>query len=280
MLNSNTDIHKLHFIEKGNGRETLLFIHGMGCNAGIWSNMIDKLSNTYRCISIDLPEHGESPNTAKPFTLTTLVDAVHDFIIINELDKQNLHLIGHSMGAQISIILGIRFPALFTSQVLIAPAGVESYSKNERMMIEASVKMLPFFSSEEQMKSILKLSWFNNNTSKLNNYLSALSKSKNFSFENYFKSIQHSILAMLNEPVDMFLKSITVPTLIIFGEDDKMIPNPVTKRTKTVEIAKNAHKLIQNSNLLMIPNKGHFLPFEADNECVKAILDFLKSYHL
>lgn len=276
MLNSNTDINKLHFIEKGKGRETLLFIHGMGCNARIWSNMIDKLSNTYRCISIDLPEHGESPSTAKPFTLTTLVDAVHHFIIRNELDKQNLHLIGHSMGAQISIILGIRFPALFTSLVLIAPAGVESYSKNERMMIEASVKMLPFFSSEEQMKSMLKLSWFNNNTSKLNNYLSALSKSKNFSFENYFKSIQHSILAMLNEPVDMFLKSITVPTLIIFGEEDKMIPNPVTKRTKTVEIAKNAHKLIPNSNLLMIPNKGHFLPFEADNECVKAILDFLK----
>jgi len=238
--------------------------------------MINNLSNTYRCIAIDLPEHGESPSTAKPFTLTAQVDAVHDFIIKNELDKQNLHLIGHSMGGQIAIILSIRFPALFTSQVLIAPAGVESYSKNEKMLIEASVKMLPFFSSEEQMKSILKLSWFNNNTSKLNNYLSALSKSKNFSFENYFKSIQHSILAMLNEPVDVFLKSITLPTLIIFGEDDKMIPNPVTKRTKTVEIAKNAHKLIPNSNLLMIPKKGHFLPFEADNECVKAIIDFLK----
>ena len=181
------------------------------------------------------------------------------------------------MGAQIAIILSIRFPTLFTSQVLIAPAGVESYSKNERMLIEASVKMLPFFSSEEQMKSILKLSWFNNNTSKLNNYLSDLSKSKNFSFENYFKSIQWSILAMINEPVDEFLKSITIPTLIIFGENDKMIPNPVTKRTKTVEIAKNAQKLIPNSNLLMLPNKGHFLPFEADNECIKAIIDFLKS---
>ncbi len=277
MLNSNTDFNKLHFIEKGKGEETLLFIHGMGCNAGIWSSMIDKLSISFRCISIDLLEHGESPITTKQFTLTTQVDALHDFIIKNELDKQGLHLVGHSMGAQIAIILSIRFPTLFTSQVLIAPAGVESYSKNERMLIEASVKMLPFFSSEEQMKSILKLSWFNNNTSKLNNYLSDLSKSKNFSFENYFKSIQWSILAMINEPVDEFLKSITIPTLIIFGENDKMIPNPVTKRTKTVEIAKNAQKLIPNSNLLMLPNKGHFLPFEADNECIKAIIDFLKS---
>ena len=273
MLNSNQP--SLHYFEKGEGKETLLFIHGMGCHSGIWFKMINELSKTYHCIAIDLPEHGESQTSGTPFTLTAFVDSIHQFIVNKQLDKQNLYLIGHSMGAQLAIILSIRFPALFTSQVLIAPAGVESYSKNEKMLIEASVKMLPFFSSEEQMKSMLKLSWFNNNATELNRYLSDLSKSKGFRFDTYFKTIQHAILAMLNEPVDDFLKSISIPTLIIFGEKDKMIPNPVTKRTKTVEIAKNAQKLIPNSKLIMIPGKGHFLPFEAENECISGIVDFL-----
>lgn len=276
MPNSNSSSANLFYIEKGNGPETLLFIHGMGCNSAIWNSITNTLSKKYRCIAIDLPDHGKSINSNTYLSLTDVVEQIHHFILQHQLDKSTLHLVGHSMGAQISIILAIRYPSLFSSQVLIAPAGVESYSKREQAIIEASTKLLPFFSSEEQIKTMLKLSWFNNNSTTLNNYLKEIGKQENFSYQHYFKTIQWSILAMLKEPVDSFLKSINIPTLIVFGEEDKMIPNPLTKRSKTIEIAKNAQKQIANSSLLMIPKKGHFLPFEAENECISSIKSFLK----
>ncbi len=263
------------YTETGNSNKVILFIHGMGCDSSIWNGMIAKLSKTYKCICIDLPEHGATNLKLKKYTLSEFVDIIHDFIVEKNLQHSNLHLIAHSMGAQISIILAIRFPTFFQSLILLAPAGVESYSKRERSIIEASTSIFPFFNNEEQMKTLLNYSWFNNNSEKLNSYLKYLGNQPNFSYKLYFETIKKSIIAMLKEPVDEFLKSITIPTLIIFGEADRMIPNPVTKRTKTIEIAKNAHKLIKDSTLVTFPKKGHFLPFEAENECVTAIIDFM-----
>lgn len=254
----------------------LLFIHGMGSDASIWKGMSSKLSKKFTCISIDLPEHGASKEVLKNYSLTEFADYIHAYILKENLQQNNLHLVGHSMGAQIAIILAIRFPTLFQSLILLAPAGVESYSKRELSIIEASTQIFPFFNNEEQMKTMLNYSWFNNNEQKLNSYLKFLGAQPNFSYQHYFNTLKKSVLAMLKEPVDGFLKSISIPTLIVFGEEDKMIPNPVTKRSKTIEIAKNAQKQIKDSTLVMIPNKGHFLPFEAENECANAIMEFIK----
>lgn len=263
------------YTESGHNAKVILFIHGMGCDSSIWMGITAKLSKNYRCIAIDLPEHGNTKSASKDFTLTEFAEKVVEFILEKELNQTNLHLVGHSMGAQLSIILAIRFPTLFQSLILLAPAGVESYSKRELSIIEASTQVFPFFNNEEQMKTLLNYSWFNNNEQQLNSYLKHLGAQANFSYQHYFNTLKKSVLAMLKEPVDGFLKSISIPTLLIFGEEDKMIPNPVTKRSKTIEIAKNAQKQINDSSLIMIPKKGHFLPFEAENECAKAILEFL-----
>lgn len=265
----------ISYIDEGDSTDILLFIHGMGCNAAIWAPMIAKLNKSFRCIAIDLPEHGNSIGTGNPFTLTNFVETIHEFIVENGLEKKKIHLIGHSMGAQIAIILSIRFSSFFQSLILIAPAGIESYSKREQALIEASTKLLPFFSNEEQMKNLLKFSWFNNNSDKMNAYLKSVGSQAHFSYQHYFSTIKNAVKAMMAEPVDAFLQSISVPCLIIFGEEDKMIPNPVTKRAKPIEIAKKANKLIQNSELVMLAGKGHFLPFEAENECTNAISAFL-----
>jgi pimeloyl-ACP methyl ester carboxylesterase len=76
-----------------------------------------------------------------------------------------------------------------------------------------------------------------------------------------------SINGMLNEQVQFYLKNITIPTLIIFGNKDALIPNNLIHLGETPEsIAKKGVSLIPQSSYEMIPNGGHFVHIEKADE--------------
>ena len=80
---------------------------------------------------------------------------------------------------------------------------------------------------------------------------------------------------MLNEPVYEYLHSISHQTLILFGSKDPMIPNPMIRKNTTSQLAQNCTKLIKGAQLVMIPNKGHFLPLDSVNELSDEISKFI-----
>lgn len=242
------------YIDEGNSEQVLLFIHGMGSTSAIWKNMLQGLSKEYRCIALDLPEHGSSYYTGNAFSLTQLAEDVYHFIEALSI-KSQVVLIGHSMGAQISFILSLRYPNLFSRLIVLAPAGIESFSKQEIKIIEMSSQMLGLFTRQS--------------ISQLTGELSPQAK--------YVKVMKLSSKAMLNEPVHTFLPSISIPTLIVFGTKDQFIPNKLTKNKKTEDIAITAKKLIPKSVLVLLENKGHFLPLDAVKECNEHIVGFIQS---
>ena len=87
--------------------------------------------------------------------------------------------------------------------------------------------------------------------------------------------MKKSTLAMLNEPVYDYLHTISHQTLILFGSKDPMIPNPMIRKNTTSQLAQNCTKLIKGAQLVMIPNKGHFLPLDSVNELSDEIRKFI-----
>jgi pimeloyl-ACP methyl ester carboxylesterase len=63
------------------------------------------------------------------------------------------------------------------------------------------------------------------------------------------------------------LPEIAIPTLILHGDDDRLLP---------VEIAERAHRLIRNSRLEIIPNCGHLAPLEQPEAVNRALREFLQ----
>lgn len=81
---------------KGKGPLTLLFVHGYTCSGTDWLGQIDALSSNYRCVTLDLPGHGES--TAEPIpTMFALGEAVNK---VKSSIGGNVVLIGHSLGCK------------------------------------------------------------------------------------------------------------------------------------------------------------------------------------
>ena len=81
---------------------------------------------------------------------------------------------------------------------------------------------------------------------------------------------------MIDEPMWDKLDQIKHETLIIFGENDGLIPNIYLHGGTTESIAKIGEEAIPNNKLIMIPECGHMAQFEKSDVVNKEIIDFIK----
>ncbi|MDQ1160545.1 2-succinyl-6-hydroxy-2,4-cyclohexadiene-1-carboxylate synthase [Chryseobacterium sp. SORGH_AS 447] len=91
----------LNFERKGNGKETLVLLHGFMENLSIWNDMEPHLSENFSLLKIDLPGHGQSEIIAEVQTMELMAEEVKKVLDHENLTK--IHLLGHSMGGYVSL---------------------------------------------------------------------------------------------------------------------------------------------------------------------------------
>ncbi|MET3537408.1 alpha/beta fold hydrolase [Chryseobacterium limigenitum] len=106
----------LHFEKKGNGKETLVLLHGFMENSFIWSDMEPHLSENFSLLKIDLPGHGKSDTYGEIHTVDLMADEVKKVLDHQKLEK--VHLLGHSMGGYVSLAFAEKHPETLKSLTL------------------------------------------------------------------------------------------------------------------------------------------------------------------
>jgi len=106
----------LHFKKKGNGKETLVLLHGFMENISIWSDMEPYLSENFSLLKIDLPGHGQSDIIADVQTMELVAEEVKKVLDSENLTK--VHLLGHSMGGYIALGFAEKYPDYLKSLTL------------------------------------------------------------------------------------------------------------------------------------------------------------------
>ena len=91
----------------------------------------------------------------------------------------------------------------------------------------------------------------------------------------YRKMMEGCIWGMLHEPVFDSLHLIEQPTLVIFGEEDALIPNKILHPTTTRHIAEQGTQQIPYATLQMIAQCGHFVQWEKADEVNHHIRQFI-----
>lgn len=87
---------RIHCNAVGQGTPTLLFVHGFCCASGDWDSLIERLGSRYRCVTVDLPGHGETPGDKASMKLAGA--AVND--VKQRFAQDPVILIGHSLGTK------------------------------------------------------------------------------------------------------------------------------------------------------------------------------------
>ena len=124
---------RLHYVEGGREEPdapTVLFVHGLTSSARSWDPVVPRIAAGCHVVSVDLRGHGDSGWAGKiPDGYRTLEFARDLMHIVRTIGRGRVHVVGHSLGARIGIVLAGESPDLVQTLILsdtlpeVAPEG-------------------------------------------------------------------------------------------------------------------------------------------------------------
>ncbi len=270
---------ELAYMEAGRGPNSLVFIHGLGSYAPAWSKMIPLLAEKFHCVALDLPNYGLSEKGDFPFTMSFFAGCVESFI--QQLGLKNVMLVGHSMGGQIALTMALRKKVAIQKLVLLAPAGFETFSEEDRAWLRKFVT--PSSLEGLSVEQITQNFDLNFSTQKLPEDASFMLEDRlklrekyPAGYRSFCEMIALCVEGMLSAPVFDQLHTIELPSLLFFGQEDYLIPNRFLHPAKNPQqIAEAGQIQMPKSQLQLLSPCGHFIPWEAAESVCERMRQFL-----
>lgn len=243
---------------------TILFIHGFPFNSSMWEPQLEDLSDVVRVIAPDLRGHGQSDPVPGPYSMELLAgDCVR---LLDHLSIGGPVVVcGLSMGGYIALEFYRRYPEYVDALILASTrAGADSdEGKANRDKMAAAAREQGADAVVQAMLPNLLSPQTQENDAELVEVVEEMIRSASV------EGIVGALMAMKERPDSIpTLAEIDVPTLIIHGADDKIIP---------VAEAERMHEAIEGSELVIIDDAGHLPNLEQPDAFNDAIVDFLES---
>jgi pimeloyl-ACP methyl ester carboxylesterase len=262
------------YSEAGQGEPALVLIHGLGSYLPVWSRNFAALSQRHRVIAVDLPGYGRSSKSNYHYSMRFFAEVIQR--VIEHLRVGRVVLVGHSMGGQIAMHHALAHPGRAEALILVAPAGFEKFEPGEGSWLAEAVS--------KELVQLTPLDGIYHNLA--GNFLKMPGAAQFMvndrvaivggpDFDGYAYAVSRSVNAMIHEPVLGRLRQIAAPTLVLFGEDDGLIPNPILHGGDTRALAEKAVSQFPCAQLVMIPRAGHMVQFEQPGLWNQAVLEFL-----
>jgi pimeloyl-ACP methyl ester carboxylesterase len=110
----------IHYQVTGSGTPALVFVHCWCCDQSFWDAQVPYFSEKHTVVTIDLAGHGESPAERETWTIPAFgLDVV---AVVEELDLEQVVLIGHSMGGPVNLAAARHMPGR-----VIGMVGVDNF---------------------------------------------------------------------------------------------------------------------------------------------------------
>ncbi|MGB6784615.1 MAG: alpha/beta hydrolase [Nitrosotalea sp.] len=250
--------NKIRYIEEGDSKNTIILLHGLGGIAERWLPVVPLLSKKYRVIALDLIGYGQSDKPQVDYTPEFFRDSVLGFL--ETLSLQKTVMVGTSLGGEIVAECAATQNPLIKKIVMVAPAGI---MKSHTPVLDAYT-MAALYPNHESVKIAYQMMMGENkeiSPQSVENFISNMTR------PNSKMVFLSTLLGMKNSPViTEKLKLIKVPTLLIWGKEDKMIP---------IEYSKEFVSSIPGCDFVVMNGCGHTPYEEKPNEFSKLVLDFL-----
>ncbi len=261
---------KVYYKEKGSKGKVLLFIHGFSASTYSWRLNMEPLAKDFHVYALDLKGFGY---TAKPaesdYTLDAQAQLVADFM--DAMKIKSATLIGNSMGGAISQKVTLKFPDRVEKLVLVDSAGVSEGivmfgALGKNISTNSLSKTLNYlFMNEHTIKSIVKSLYVQKNLKTDEVAEGYVKPFRTPGIEDAFAQMVKGFVE--DDDLPKRIPEIKIPTLIVWGENDTIIP---------VTAAKKFNELIKGSKLIIYPEAGHMPMEEHPADFNKAIAEFAK----
>jgi len=248
------------YTDEGSG-PPLVFNHGIQMDSSIWDAQIEDLRDSYRCVAINAPGHGDSDAVAMGIDFYRYGDMLTG--VADQLGIGSAVWLGQSMGGFINIRLALTPPDRVKGLVLI-DTQAHSEDPDKRAQYEAFLTVALESGINDDLVNILKLVYFGPTFA---------GKPESDAWEKKLSATdvpaQHAMIRAVFDRDDVHgrLSEIKAPAVVIHGEDDMAI-----EAERAEELARDL-----GANMSLIPGCGHCSPLERPDAVNPIIRSFLQS---
>ncbi len=253
------DGKRLYYEVTGEGKTALLFLHCWTCNHTFWDQQVRALSDACRCITVDLPGHGQSEDGGD-YTIDTFSGCVHE--VLKKLGIKKAVLVGHSLGGMIALNMALTYPAIVKGLVLVdTSAKLKRYLfQNVSTILGLAVGMLSFPALK---KAVIDLSALHPLTG-----LKTRKRIKDDVIKVPNRVAINTLRAIRSFDVLGRLRDIKVPALILVGNMDIFTD---------IRHALELYARIPHARLRIIKGAGHMTLLEQPDKVNSRIREFLST---
>jgi pimeloyl-ACP methyl ester carboxylesterase len=230
----------------------VILLHGFGMSLHTWDGWAQALEANFRVVRLDLPGFGLTGiDPSGDYTDVRMLEVIA--AVMDKLGLARASIAGNSMGGRFAWQFAAKYPARVDKLVLISPDGFKSLGLEygQRASVPAMVKLMKYALPKSMLKASLAPAYADQ---------AKLSDDVVTRYHDLMLApgVRGAIIArmeqlVLEDPMPL-LRSITAPTLLLWGEKDAMIP---------LNNAADYQKALPDSRLVTFPKLGH-VPHEED----------------
>jgi len=254
---------QVHYTDEGKG-QTILMIHGFGGSFKNFEPLAQIMRDEYRVIRIDLPGFGLSDFPKDGYADINQTYTEYLQFIADTLHLDSIFVIGNSMGGAVTWNLAIQRADIVQKIVLLNSAGYDVAKVANKLALfkfksfgKVFEKGMPLFMSKTGLKKCYA------EPSKLDPAVSIMN--------NEITNREGNVMHMLNMathvkfPDEALIQQVKCPTLIVWGEQDKIVPREHADRFK---------RDIKGSELVVFDPCGHVPMMERPEDTKREVVRF------
>ncbi|MEO0897601.1 MAG: alpha/beta hydrolase [Bacteroidota bacterium] len=254
----------IHYRDEGQG-PVLLLLHGTGASLHTWDAWVEEMQQDFRVLRLDMPAYGlTGPHPDQKYEPEDYVEVIHDFLL--KLGVDSLFIGGNSFGGNISWHYAYEHPERVKKMILVDASGFP----------QETIPSVIRLARNPMLKGIMRWvtpKFFIRN--RLKEVYAQKDRITDETVDRYFdlQLREGNRQAFIDRAAGAFsvqtglLKTITVPTLIMWGEKDTWIP---------LDHAYKFNEYLVNSQIITYPDGGHIPMEELPLQTAVDAKDFLR----
>ena len=265
--------HAFSYTDSGSG-SVLMFIHGILGSQKQWAHLVDQLDDNHRLIVPDLFGHGESAKPIGDYSLGAHAATLRD--LLDRLGIAQVTLVGHSLGGGIAMVFSYLFPERVERLVLVASGGL---GREVSPLLRSAT--LP---GAEYVLPVIASGWMRDRIAAAGRLLGAVGVRPGRDLNEVwggFTSLgdadtRRAFLATTRAVIDPGGQSVSahdylpdstpIPTLVVWGTKDRMIP---------AWHAASATTSMPNCRVELFQGAGHFPHLDDPDRFAALVRDFV-----
>jgi len=265
--------NEVSFLRAGEG-PPLLLLHGIAGSTETWAPLIPALSKHFTVICPDMLGHGQSAKPRGDYSLGAYASGARDLLLA--LGFESATVVGHSLGGGVAMQFAYQFPVHTERLALVSSGGLGS-----EVSVILRAATLP---GSELVLPVITKAFFTDAGRKIAGWLDAIGLEPSSDITEFARGFatladphaRHAFLCTARSVIDhngqrvsardrLYLAD-SVPTLIVWGERDRIIPAMHGRR---------AHEEMPGSRLEVFENAGHFPHLDRPAEFSRLLTQFI-----